>query len=610
MNNRQIDNFSALLRSLRNEMSDYGTLKFTFTLLAWRELSNRNEIDPSLHIGVFFFSPDVTVENLKNFLSRLSETHKLFAYFMEDNELDRLSENSLINFANFIRSNPSITEKPGKVFNDFFLRQRNGPWGMDGPFIELIHSLVKYHEKRIDSLYIAHVASPLFPEALSDAGSSIFWESKDRELKFFSELLKIFDNLEIETSVSDPILDPHFLDDIGQLKQFSVSVSFPPIGLKIDRKKLAIDKFHRFEHASSFETAAIEHSLAVTKERAIVLTSPGFCFRRGTERDLRKKLVDGKNIEAIIQLPGGFLTNSNISVALLILNNLQSFDDILFVDLSHLSKKDFDNNPGIVSTVADAIRNRGGMDNSYLAGLDEIASNDYDLNPSRYVLSEEAKKAKTLLSEIPTVKLGEIATIKRSQLVKDEGPDNGVTCRLVMLSDLPAAGFIESSEKKIHVQPDSKKIEQYRLRPFDVLISSKGSIGKVGIVGEIDSQCFIPHQSLQIIRLQGEEKLSERAIHLYMFLKSTIGQQLIQNITTGSTIPMIQTKLLAELPIPWGDERLMENSVKNFYKELSLYNEIKQCESSIAGIHENFLHVKNGQLDRNNRVSIKEKAKR
>ena len=54
---------------------------------------------------------------------------------------------------------------------------------------------------------------------------------------------------------------------------------------------------------------------------------------------------------------------------------------------------------------------------------------------------------------------------------------------------------------------------------------------------------------------------------------------------------MIQTKLLAELPIPWGDERLMENSVKNFYKELSLYNEIKQCESSIKKIHENFLGI-------------------
>ena len=278
-------------------------------------------------------------------------------------------------------------------------------------------------------------------------------------------------------------------------------------------------------------------------------------------------------------------------MVLLILNNLQPFDDVFFVDLSHLSKKEFDNNPGIVYTIAEAVRKRGGMDNSYLAGLDEIASNDYDLNPSRYVLSEEAKKAKTLLSEIPTVTLGEIATIKRSQLVKDEGPGNGIVCRLVMLSDLPAAGFIESSEKKIHVQPDSKKIEQYRLRPFDVLISSKGSIGKIGIVGEIDDRCFIPHQSLQIIRLQEKEKLSERAIHLYMFLKSTIGQQLIQNITTGSTIPMIQTKLLAELPIPWGDEKLMENSVKNFYKELSLYNEIKQCESSIKKIHENFLGI-------------------
>jgi len=45
---------------------------------------------------------------------------------------------------------------------------------------------------------------------------------------------------------------------------------------------------------------------------------------------------------------------------------------------------------------------------------------------------------------------------------------------------------------------------------------------------------------------------------------------------------MIQTKLLVELLISRGDKMLMENLVKNFYKELNLYNEIKQCEGLIV----------------------------
>lgn len=91
------------------------------------------------------------------------------------------------------------------------------------------------------------------------------------------------------------------------------------------------------------------------------------------------------------------------------------------------------------------------------------------------------------------------------------------------------------------------RLDTYKLEPYDVLLSTKGTIGKVAIIGKIDKP-MIASQAIQVIRLKEDKE--EKAIILYMFLKSNIGQTILSSITSGTVMPQISTVEVKSLGIP------------------------------------------------------------
>ena len=65
---------------------------------------------------------------------------------------------------------------------------------------------------------------------------------------------------------------------------------------------------------------------------------------------------------------------------------------------------------------------------------------------------------------------------------------------------------------------------------YDILLSSKGTVGKVALIGEI-KELLIASQAIQVIRLNNvSDGKKEDAIVLYMFLKSDIGQAMLKQL--------------------------------------------------------------------------------
>ena len=106
---------------------------------------------------------------------------------------------------------------------------------------------------------------------------------------------------------------------------------------------------------------------------------------------------------------------------------------------------------------------------------------------------------------------------------------------------------------------------------------------KVGLVPrEADSEIsWVIGQSLCIIRCDSRY-LSPKV--LTMFLRSPLGQQLLERITTGSTIPFVQLKELRTLPIPVPDPVEQKRVEALFDQQADLREEIKEIESKIADL--------------------------
>jgi type I restriction enzyme M protein len=183
------------------------------------------------------------------------------------------------------------------------------------------------------------------------------------------------------------------------------------------------------------------------------------------------------------------------------------------------------------------------------------------------------------------VKLEEIADVRRSQLFKDEG--EGEEVYEISPSDFSKSGFTLDCGKIKQIGSQYKRLQTYKLEPYDVLLSTKGTIGKVAIIGETND-VMIASQAIQVIRLHDKDK-KEKAVALYMFLKSEISQTILSLFVSGSAMPQVATSIIKNLPIPLLSQDQQKKLEENFNKEVMLYKNIEELNNKIKSIHTNFL---------------------
>jgi type I restriction enzyme M protein len=117
----------------------------------------------------------------------------------------------------------------------------------------------------------------------------------------------------------------------------------------------------------------------------------GVLFRGKAEGHIRKYLIEDKNyLDAVIGLPAGLFYGVTIPVCVLVFKKCrEDSSNILFIDASNEFEKVKAQNyltDENVAKIIDTFKSRETIDKySYLASLDEVKENDYNLNIPRYV---------------------------------------------------------------------------------------------------------------------------------------------------------------------------------------------------------------------------------
>lgn len=130
------------------------------------------------------------------------------------------------------------------------------------------------------------------------------------------------------------------------------------------------------------------HFLRNSGTMAIILPH-GVLFRGGEEGNIRKKLIDDDNIDAIIGLPSNLFFSTGIPVCIIVLKKCKKEDDILFINADRYFRKDKNRNKldeAHIKKIVDTYKERTEESNySKRVSKKLIAENDYNLNISRYV---------------------------------------------------------------------------------------------------------------------------------------------------------------------------------------------------------------------------------
>lgn len=129
---------------------------------------------------------------------------------------------------------------------------------------------------------------------------------------------------------------------------------------------------------------------------AFYILPNGVLFRGKSEGEIRKQLIDNNLIDAIIGVPDKLFLNTAIPVFILVLKKNRQRKDILFIDASkHFEKCGKQNKMTAehIEKIADTYWNRKTVDKfSYVATIEEIKQNEYNLNIPRFVDTYEREE--------------------------------------------------------------------------------------------------------------------------------------------------------------------------------------------------------------------------
>jgi len=208
--------------------------------------------------------------------------------------------------------------------------------------------------------------------------------------------------MESEIELGDTMNRPAFLTPSGALRKFDIVVANPMWNQDFTQAMYENDPYGRFAHgyptSSSADWGWVQHMFASlgNKGRMAVVLDTGAVSRgsgnsgANRERDIRKKFVENDLVETIILLPENLFYNTTAPGIILVLNKEKTHKNkILLINASKLFEKGRPKNflpDKMVQEIADLYLKWKEKDNiSKIIAKEEVAKNDYNLSPSRYV---------------------------------------------------------------------------------------------------------------------------------------------------------------------------------------------------------------------------------
>lgn len=208
--------------------------------------------------------------------------------------------------------------------------------------------------------------------------------------------------------------------------KFEAIVANPPYSAKwsADPKFLDDERFSAYGKLapkSKADFAFVQHMIHQLDDNgtmAVVLPH-GVLFRGAAEGTIRKYLIEERNVlDAVIGLPANIFYGTSIPTVILVFKKCrENGDNILFIDASNEFEKGKNQNnltDENVQKIVDTYVKRETIDKySYVASMDEIKENDYNLNIPRYVdtfeeeepidLNAVSEKIKSIDKEIDSI---------------------------------------------------------------------------------------------------------------------------------------------------------------------------------------------------------------
>lgn len=333
-------------------------------------------------------------------------------------------------------------------------------------------------------------------------------------------------------------------------------ISVPPLG-------------HRMRHGDAagmlFEAWQVEQLAHRARKSFFTIITDGLLFRETrNEAAFREQLCQKGGLTVTSLPPGIFGRASGVQVDLLKIDCTDR-PDVTFVNsrsMERVSRSGREQEDLVVRQLEclDTAPAR-------TVSIGDLAAANYVLLPNRYIVSDEMARMDAALSARDTVRLGDIAKVLRPrapQPVRGNPSEDDVVGLEIAVSDI-IDGKVGPPSKEVRFPAKERlSVGKVCVRSDDILVSVKGNVGAVGVVGmsaildELwETPQIVVSQSLAIVRLERGSPFRRPRV-LAGILASPQMRAKIQALAGGTTVPSVPISALLDLTIPVPNAEEME----------------------------------------------------
>lgn len=411
---------------------------------------------------------------------------------------------------------------------------------------------------------------------------------------------KLFSRGSFKVVYGDPILNPE-QQNAAEPSKFNVAIGFPPIGVSYKGARL-LERGSLMDGVSSSSTGlGIAHLIEKAQRRAVVVVPTSFLSASGADERARAMLLAAGVVQTVIALPNGLFPTTSLQISVLVLDPLGQHDEVRFIDATGAdcfqktskARKQLVN----VKLIAETALNRGTTESGIkwckLASAAEMSALQSSLQVGRYVVNTATARAKNTLAKVATTTLGNlvshISPLPTSALRALGDTPPFVEVQEVGIQDLALMGFSTTASRQVKL---SQKIVQgyphLRLRPWDIVVVTKGSVGRVGLLSPDEfsrTTCFVAQSAVALRFIEPNETAAKA---LYLLLRSPLGNQQLTSIVAGTTTPLIQLRELMQIEIPLLDAVSQAQAAALFDHEQKIQDDINSLKKKQAKLSANF----------------------
>lgn len=334
----------------------------------------------------------------------------------------------------------------------------------------------------------------------------------------------------------------------------SLAVIIPPLGAREEHFRYVEQHiiFQGKDLLNLPEEFALTATAVEAGQHVLAFVPSGLLFRGGRSKTLRKWLVDIKGLDYLIEFPPRSLRNTPIGCAVLSIRpgrspkpdsvRLVSADSSKFISKS-LNRNELSKGRELARvTLAPSA---GKHDEVADVARAQIRENDYVLNPARY----QTQVLDQLLEGSRVARLGSLCRINFPVPTKDSRDEPTTSCFEVLMSDFGLDGTVaQGSKERLLDAASASKARKHELKPGDILLGVKGTIGRVAIVTEEADENLLAGQSMVILRLEDRDRIAD-PIYLLRYLSQPAVGKYLNAMAGGSAIRFLRGKDVGNLPV-------------------------------------------------------------